>query len=209
MTFDASQHPRATDGTFSEKVGSPAEVSLGADAGPDIEKLAGKVTRAGNRSGEKRYDITKGDLALVEELKTALRGPHAPELFDAAATFAERLEDANFHSEVRAIDAAVGEAAYHANPDEPVKNPSSVMQVSTDMSLVRLAASQYRDMTRETYLKTQNEETASEWAQERADNHLVYNPNLDEELARELHGRVTGWRRSELLANPSLPADLR
>lgn len=209
MTFDASQHPRATDGTFSEKVGSPAEVSLGADSGPDIQKLAAKLTRAGNRSGEKRYDITKGDLALVEELKTALRDSRAPELFDAAATFAERLEDANFHTEVRAIDAAVGEAAYRANPDHPVKNPSAVMQVSADMDLVRLAAAQYQEALRGRYLENQNKATADAWSQERTDNNLVYNPNLDDALARELHGRVTGWRRSELLANPSLPSDLR
>lgn len=209
MTFDASQHPRANDGTFSEKVGSPAEVSLGAGGGPDIEKLAAKLTRAGNRFGEKRYDITKGDLALVEELKTALRDSRAPELFDAAATFTERLEDANFHSEVTAIDAAVGEAAYRADPSQPVKNPTAVMRASADMHLVRRAAAQYREMTRERYLDTQTEVIADEWAQERADNSLVFNPNLDEDLARELHERVTGWRRSELLANPSLPADLR
>jgi hypothetical protein len=208
MTFNPTEHPRANDGKFAEKLGSAAEVSL--DAGPDFEKLAAKANRAGKRSGDKRLDITDGDAALVEELTAALRDPRVPEsVFDAAATFAERLEDANFHSAVRRLDAAVGEAAYRSDPSAPVKNPAAVMQASADMDLVRTAADQYGSRIHQTYLETQDAATAAEWAQERIDNNLVFNPNLDEELARELHGRVTGWRRSELLANPSLPADLR
>lgn len=207
MTFDASAHPRATDGKFSEKLGTAAEVTLDAESD---DKLAAKLKRAGNRSGDKRYDITDGDLRLTDELVESLSEREPDDaLIEAAETFAERLEDANAHTAARRVDAAVAEALYRADPDAPVKNPSAVMQVSTDMALVRHAAAQYGDRLRESYIAAGNAQTADLWAQERTDNNLVFNKNLDEALARELHARVSGWRRDELLENPSLPADLR
>lgn len=209
MTFDASAHPRDTTGQFAEKVGASPEVTLSDDFA--VDKLAAKVTRASNRHGDKRYHVTDGDFALVEELTTALREPSANQaLVDASGLFAERLEDANFHSACRRIDAAAGEALHRMNPDAQVHNPSAVMQASENMELVRRAADEYNARLTETYISNGNTpEAAESMARERTDNNLVYNPKLDESLARELHGRVTGWRRDELLANPSLPADLR
>jgi len=200
MTFNENDVNREQDGKFGAKTGWPPDPSVTLGASNDLDKLGAKALRAGNRSGDKRYHITDGDQALIEELVTALRDNEPDDAFiEATEKFAERLEDSNFHSAVRRLDTAVTEAVYRADPTAPIKNPAATMQVSKNLDLVRAAEAEYHDRLHSTYLGNGlDAETSAQHARDRTDNNLVYNPNLDDEMVQALSARVTGWQRDEL-----------
>lgn len=56
MTFDASQHPRADDGQFTEKVGTSPEVSLSAPLG----------RRALDKDSARIYGLSRRDVQRIE-----------------------------------------------------------------------------------------------------------------------------------------------
>jgi hypothetical protein len=81
MTFDSSQHPRNTDGKFSEKVGSQAEVSLPAAQKPDT--LVQDVKDAWDERHAKKADIS----FRIEEATAVMRSsqwhPAMPDMGDS------------------------------------------------------------------------------------------------------------------------------
>lgn len=107
MTFDASQHPRSTDGTFAEKTGAAPEVALGErtrgmvllDRGLKLDGYWGQIADG--------YGLTLEERGyFAEHLDTIKDEPMTPEtrsvdiIFDAlqgpvdAATSDEEREEA-------------------------------------------------------------------------------------------------------------------
>lgn len=182
MTFNEHDVNRKDDGKFGEKTGGNPEVDLGLELAMKTRKLAVALGEAGRRHD----DITEDDMALVTELEDILHNSEAPsaavfDLREGADEFAARLKGALEPHGARRIESALAEAMYNADPEAPIENPTSAMQISANARFVHAAAEQYRSAIYQDCLESDiGEEDALRFATKHTDDHLMFNPNLSD-----------------------------
>ncbi len=118
MSFNESEHPRAGDGRFSEKLGGAPEVDLSIDSRESgLDSI--------NRSIERLRDMNFSRFPIADQ-EAAIAAVNSPDADDetlmAANELAEASESWNFHDTALKLWAGIERKKLAADPGAPIEN---------------------------------------------------------------------------------------